>query len=194
MNAAQYIQHNPETGEGSEGLTALFKRLSKTGPKVNIVRVFEDGNYLFAHTEYNFASRRIGFEVFRFKNGQAVEHWDNIQQRLGPNPSSCSMMDGPVEVADIHLTESNRAHVRSFVETVLIGGALDALEDYIRQTHYAEHNLGLADGAASVEAALAPAADGSCHRASYRCRRSQYCFILTTRPSARPGPLEIVAA
>lgn len=171
VNEAQYIQHNPQTEEGSEGLAALFKRLSKTGPKVNIVRAFEDGDYVFAHTEYDFSTRRIGFEVFRFENGQAVEHWDNIQPRLGPNPSGRSMVDGPVEVADPHLTEANRARVRSFVETVLIGGVLDALEDYIHPTHFAEHNPGVADGAASLKAALAPSADGARHIAYERTHR-----------------------
>jgi predicted SnoaL-like aldol condensation-catalyzing enzyme len=66
VNEAKYIQHNPETHEGSEGLAVLFKRLSKTSPKVNIVRIFEDGDYVFAHTEYDFATRNIGFEIFRF--------------------------------------------------------------------------------------------------------------------------------
>jgi predicted SnoaL-like aldol condensation-catalyzing enzyme len=33
----KYIQHNPQTHEGSEGLAALFERLSKTSPRVNIV-------------------------------------------------------------------------------------------------------------------------------------------------------------
>ena len=41
VNEAKYIQHNPQTQEGSEGLAALFKRLSKTEPRVNIVRAFE---------------------------------------------------------------------------------------------------------------------------------------------------------
>ncbi len=44
-NQEQYIQHNPHTHEGGEGLAALFKRLSKTNPKVNIVRIFADGDY-----------------------------------------------------------------------------------------------------------------------------------------------------
>ena len=56
VNEAQYIQHNPQTHEGSEGLAALFKRLSKTGPRINIVRIFEDGNFVFAHTEYRVRS------------------------------------------------------------------------------------------------------------------------------------------
>ena len=56
----KYIQHNPQTQEGGEGLAALFKRLSKTSPRVNIVRIFSDQDYVFAHTEYDFRSHRVG--------------------------------------------------------------------------------------------------------------------------------------
>ena len=83
VNPNKYIQHNPETHEGGEGLAVLFKRLSKSNPHVNIVRVFEEGDYVFAHTEYDFASLKIGFEVFRFEGDLTVEHWDNIQLSLG---------------------------------------------------------------------------------------------------------------
>jgi predicted SnoaL-like aldol condensation-catalyzing enzyme len=79
VNEQKYIQHNPQTHEGGEGLAALFKRLSMTSPRVNIVRVFSDGDFVFAHTEYDFSTRRIGFEVFRFEGTQAVEHWDNMR-------------------------------------------------------------------------------------------------------------------
>ena len=79
VNESKYIQHNPQTHEGSEGLAALFARLSKTNPRLNIVRAFADGDFVFAHTEYDFATRRIGFEVFRFEADQAVEHWDTIE-------------------------------------------------------------------------------------------------------------------
>lgn len=67
--------------EESEGLAALFKRLSKTSPQLNIVRIFEDGDLVFARTEYDFAIRNIDFEIFLFKNNQAVQHWDNIQKK-----------------------------------------------------------------------------------------------------------------
>jgi len=30
------------------------------------------GDFVFAHTEYDFATRRIGFEVFRFEADQAI--------------------------------------------------------------------------------------------------------------------------
>jgi len=57
----------------------------KTSPRVNLVRVFSDGDHV--HTEYDFSTRRIGFEVFRFEGDMTVEHWDNIQPRRGPGPS-----------------------------------------------------------------------------------------------------------
>lgn len=33
VDEAKYIQHNPQTKEGSEGLAALFQRLSNTSPE-----------------------------------------------------------------------------------------------------------------------------------------------------------------
>jgi len=154
VNEAKYIQHNPQTHEGSEGLAALFKRLSETEPRVNIVRAFEDGDFVFAHTEYDFASRKIGFEVFRFEDGQAVEHWDNIQERQGPNQAGRSMVDGPTEAIDTELTEDNRVFVRSFVESVLVDGQLDRLTDFVDEDTYAEHNPRLGDGVSILRSAL----------------------------------------
>ena len=160
VNEAKYIQHNPQTHEGSEGLAALFKRLSETNPRVNVVRAFEDGDFVFGHTEYDFATRRIGFEVFRFEDGQAVEHWDNIQPRLGPNAAGRSMVDGPTEVRDLGQTESNRALVRSFVETVLVDGHTDRLADYVDVDAFADHNPRLAGDAHALRAALALTTEG----------------------------------
>jgi predicted SnoaL-like aldol condensation-catalyzing enzyme len=154
VNEAKYIQHNPQTHEGSEGLATLFQRLSKTSPRVNIVRAFEDNDFVFAHTEYDFANRNIGFEVFRFEDGQAVEHWDNIQLRQEPNKSGRSMVDGPTEAVDHELTENNRALVRSFVETVLVGGELNSLEDYVDQKTYAEHNPRLTNDVSALKIEL----------------------------------------
>jgi len=159
VNEAKYVQHNPQTHEGSEGLASLFKRLSKTEPKVNMVRGFEDGDYVFAHMEYDFSSRKICFEVFRFEEGLAVEHWDNIQERLGPNRSGHSMVDGAVEVCDHEQTEENRALVKRFVQDVLIGDRFDHLTRFINQDNYTEHNPHLGDDVAELTSALARSGD-----------------------------------
>lgn len=155
VDEAKYIQHNPQTLEGSEGLAALFKRLSKTSPRVNIVRAFEDGDFVFAHTEYDFASRKIGFEVFRFEEGRAVEHWDNIQERLEPVNAEPGMVDGPAESTDHHLTETNRTLVRSFVETVFIDQQLARLPEYVDEHSYTEHDPRLSGGITGLQSGLA---------------------------------------
>lgn len=154
VNEAKYIQHNPQTHEGSEGLATLFERLSKTMPRVNMVRGFEDGAFVFAHMEYDFSSRKICFEVFRFEDGRAVEHWDNIQERIGPNVSGRSMVDGPTEVSDLESTEINRDLVRSFIEQVMIGNQIGLLDRFVDESDYVEHNPHQGDGVEVLKSAL----------------------------------------
>mgnify|MGYP003653132170 CR=1 FL=1 len=161
VNPDKYIQHNPQTEEGGEGLAALFKRLAKSSPRVNIVRIFSDGDYVFAHTEYDFDTSRVGFEIFRFEGELTVEHWDNIQPRKGPNPSDHSMVDGPTEATDLNKTDDNREIVRCFVDEVIINGRIDRLVQYIDDGAYTEHNPGIADGLSALRSALtAPASSG----------------------------------
>ena len=150
INPEKYIQHNPQTYEGRDGLATLFKRLSLTSPQVNIVRIFEDGDYVFAHTEYDFSQSNIGFEVFRFENDMTVEHWDNIQLRKGPNNSNHSMVDGPTEVKDFGKTEENRQLVSSFVDDILLNIKLSMLKAYISENQFTQHNPFMNDGSASI--------------------------------------------
>jgi len=159
VNEAKYIQHNPQTHEGSEGLAVLFKRLSETSPRVNIVRAFEDGDFVFAHTEYDFSRRNIGFEVFRFEDGQAVEHWDNIQPRMGPNPAGHSMVDGETAATDLELTEQNRTKVTAFIQSVLIEDKLEELSTYIDGDSYVEHSPQLTDDLGDLREKLRDSAD-----------------------------------
>lgn len=159
VNEDKYIQHNPQTHEGSEGLAVLFARLAKTDPKVTFVRVFEDGDYAFAHNEYDFATLRVAFEVFRFENGQAVEHWDNIQPMEGPNRSGRTMLGGATEVVDPHLTEKNRALVRDYTEAVLIGRHFAKIEDWVA-VDLIQHSPRIGDGAGALRDALTAERDG----------------------------------
>ena len=189
VNEAKYIQHNPQTHEGSEGLAALFKRLAKTSPRVNIVRAFEDGDFVFAHTEYDFATRRIGFEVFRFEGDRAVEHWDNIQAREGPNPSGHTMVDGPTEAADFDRTEANRGVVRAFVEDILIARRFEELDRYIDDAPFIQHSPGMTDGIPALRAALETADGGSAATDYVRNHRllAEGNFVLSISEGERNG-------
>lgn len=156
VNPDKYIQHNPQTHEGGIGLAELFKEIAKTSPRVNIVRIFSDGDYVFAHTEYDFSTSNIGFEIFRFEGEQTVEHWDNIQLRKDPNESEHSMVDGATEVTDLDKTENNREVVRSFVDEILINRQYDKLDHYIDDRDYTEHNPRMGDGLLALHSVLSP--------------------------------------
>ncbi len=153
VNQNKYIQHNPQTHEGGEGLATLFKRLSKSNPQVNIVRIFEDGDYIFAHTVYDFSDSNIGFEIFRFEGNKTVEHWDNIQLRQAPNSSGNTMVDGDVEATDHQNTESNRDAIRSFVNEILIKNQFNKIRDYVIDG-YIEHNHRLGNSLPTLLSAL----------------------------------------
>jgi predicted SnoaL-like aldol condensation-catalyzing enzyme len=191
VNEARYIQHNPHNREGSEGLAELFGRLAQTSPRVEIVRIFEDRDYVFAHTEYDFDELVVGFEVFRFEDGFAIEHWDNLQTKVdGPNPAGHTMNDGPTEVADVDNTEANRELVRSFVKDVLIDGRLERLSDYVHSQIYTEHNPYLSDDLSGLRPALSRGAANGTRTVDYqRTHRvlAEGDFVLTVNEGFRSG-------
>jgi predicted SnoaL-like aldol condensation-catalyzing enzyme len=156
VNPAKYIQHNLAAGDGLAGLGALLGALPPGSARANPVRVFEDGDFVFAHTEYNFFGPKIGFDVFRFEDGRIVEHWDNLQETPAqPNPSGRTMTDGTRTVTDLGRTESNKKLVHAFVDDILVHGRMDRLAAYYDGDAYLQHNPAVADGLSGLGAALA---------------------------------------
>lgn len=155
VDEKQYIQHNPLTKTGNAGLAELFERLSKTNPRVEIVRTFEDGDFVFAHTDYDFNVREVGFEVFRFENDRVVEHWDNLQLKSEkPNPSGRTMLDGSTRSSGLEKTEKNRQLGKSFIQTVLIEGYSDRIDFFVCKNNYLEHNPEMRDGLSALSEEL----------------------------------------
>ena len=118
INPDHYIQHNLSVGDGLAGFGEALSHLPKGSARVNTVRVFSDGDFVFTHTDYDFFGPKIGFDIFRFEDGRIVEHWDNLQTTAGPNPSGHSMIDGPTTVQDVALTAANKKLVAAFVDDV----------------------------------------------------------------------------
>ena len=116
LNAANYRQHNLAVADGVEGFASALAALPKDSARVDTARVFRDGDFVFLHTDYDFFGPKIGFDIFRFEAGQVVEHWDNLQETAGPNPSGRSMIDGPTEATELEQTkreQSSRADASS---------------------------------------------------------------------------------
>lgn len=155
INPNQYVQHNLAVGDGLAGFGAVLQALPKGSAKVNTVRVFRDGDHVFAHTEYNFFGPKIGFDIFRFENGKIVEHWDNLQETpKKANPSGRSMTDGPTAVTDLNKTAANKKLVQSFVDDILVNGRMDKLASYFDGDNYIQHNPQIGDQLSGLGAAL----------------------------------------
>ena len=154
INPNKYTQHNLAVGDGLEGFGAVVENAPPGGFKANVVRAFEDGDYVFTHTEYDFFGPKVGFDVFRFEDGLIVEHWDNLADRQPANPSGRTQLDGPTDVEDLDKTSDNKELVKTFVETVLMGGDTSNLDSFINPDHYHQHNPGIADGLDGLGAAL----------------------------------------
>jgi predicted SnoaL-like aldol condensation-catalyzing enzyme len=154
IHPKKYIQHNLGAADGLSGFGALLQALPPNSARVNTVRAIEDGNFVAVHTEYNFFGPKAGFDIFRFEDGTIVEHWDNLQQIMPPNPSRHTMFDGPTDQSDLSLTAANKELVRHFVEDVLMGQNPSQITDYFDGDHYIQHNPGIADGLSGLGAAL----------------------------------------
>lgn len=155
INPNKYTQHNLAVGDGLAGFGTVLKALPQGSAKVNTVRVFRDGDYVFAHTEYNFFGSKIGFDIFRFENGKIVEHWDNLQETpKQANPSGHSMTDGPRVATDLDKTAANKKLVRSFVDDILVNGRMEKLAGYFDGDNYVQHNPQIGDKLSGLGAAL----------------------------------------
>jgi predicted SnoaL-like aldol condensation-catalyzing enzyme len=154
INSNRYTQHNLGAEDGLAGFGKVLQQLPKGSAKVNTVRVFEDGNYLFAHTDYNFFGTKIGFDIFRFEDGKIVEHWDNLQTTAGPNPSGDTMTDGTTTITDLDKTEANKTLVRNFVDDILVNGKMEKLAVYFNGDNYIQHNPLIPDQLSGLGKAL----------------------------------------
>jgi predicted SnoaL-like aldol condensation-catalyzing enzyme len=92
---SRYTQHNPNAGDGPEGLKAFLQFLKEKFPNSHseIKRVFADGDYVIVHVH---AVREPGargnaiVDIFKLENGKVVEHWDVVQ----PIPEKAANTNG----------------------------------------------------------------------------------------------------
>lgn len=154
INPAKYTQHNLDVGDGLAGFGEVVSHAPAGGFKAKVIRAFEDGDFVFLHTEYDFFGPKAGFDIFRFEEGKIVEHWDNLADITAPNPSGRTQLDGATEITDLDKTEANKTFIKNFLTDVLIDGKGDMMTDYVNPEMYLQHNSGIADGLDGLGAAL----------------------------------------
>jgi len=80
-----YIQHNPDVANGTQGFIDYFERMQEEYPdkSIEFVRCIAEGDLVALHTHQTWPGddQYVTMDFFRFDpNGKIVEHWDSIQQ------------------------------------------------------------------------------------------------------------------
>ncbi len=154
LHPTNYKQHNLAVADGLEGFSEVLHHAPEGGFKAKVVRSFQDGDYAITHTVYDFFGPKIGFDIFKFENGQIIEHWDNFSDLATANPSGRTQTDGVTIVTDLDKTTQNKALVKDFINTVLIKGEFDKMHQYFDGDHYLQHNAMIGDGVSGLGKAL----------------------------------------
>ncbi|MFY0650811.1 MAG: nuclear transport factor 2 family protein [Cyclobacteriaceae bacterium] len=81
----EYIQHNPDVADGTQGFIEYFERMQKEYPakSIKFVRCIAEGNLVALHTHQTWPGndQYVTMDFFRFdEQGKICEHWDAIQQ------------------------------------------------------------------------------------------------------------------
>lgn len=139
INIEKFIHHTVRKPDGFAGIWD-FLMAAPGSSKVNPVRIIQDGDYVFLHTDFDFYGPHIGFDVFRFEDGRIVEMWDAIQATAKPNLSGHTMIDGATEIKDLNKTANNKTFVKNFVTDVLVNGQSEKMVDYCNNAQYMKHN------------------------------------------------------
>lgn len=162
INPINYKQHNLAVRDGLEGFGEVLALLPEGSAKADVKRAYQDGDYVFLHTEYNFFGPKVGFDVFRFEDGEIVEHWDNLAELASqPNPSGRTQLDGPTQVTDLDKTDENKAIIDNFIQTILIKGNMSKINQFIdnEDSAYIQHNSMIADGLSGLGKAMSDLAE-----------------------------------
>jgi predicted SnoaL-like aldol condensation-catalyzing enzyme len=138
--------------DGKEGFIEFFADFVERNPnrKIEIVRGFEDGRYVFLHAMQTLnggESRWVTADIFDTDDqGRMIEHWDIIGEWVDDTVSGHTQVDGPTEPIDLDRTAENKALVTGFVNDVLKAGKFDKLTDYISTETFIQHNPQVGDG------------------------------------------------
>jgi predicted SnoaL-like aldol condensation-catalyzing enzyme len=140
IDSRNYAQHNLQVANGPAALRELVIH-SPAGTSVRTVRIFADGDYVVAQTDYNFGGPKVGFDIFRFDGDKIVEHWDNLEDKCAAtNLSGRTQIDGPTKVTDLDKTDANKLLMKNYFDEVVLGGQRDKVAQYRSADNFHQHN------------------------------------------------------
>ena len=150
-----YMQHSPHAADGVEGLRKSIGRFQRENHHLNVVRVFQDGPYVFTHGEGSIDGRGVFFDLFRFEDGLMVELWGFSAKGAHPNRSGHTQTDGPTKAKFLEQTEKNKSIVWDYYQTIHVSGDHSKIPNYFFGDHCIRHEPGVRDGVEAFKGDLA---------------------------------------
>ena len=84
ISAEQYDQHNPDIKDGLAGIKEAVEYLTAQNNMFKYTKIHQvlgEGNFVLTISEGEWKGKKHAFyDLLRFENGKAVEHWDVIQE------------------------------------------------------------------------------------------------------------------
>lgn len=77
-----YRQHSPEAKDGREGFKEFAAWFFTLKPRMDIVKMAEDGDLVFVFFKCTFTANNTAMKVvdiYRLQDGKLAEHWDVLQ-------------------------------------------------------------------------------------------------------------------
>ncbi len=162
--ADDYVNHSPLVKSGKAGLLEAVRYMGglpkPANPPKPFLRLIAEDDYVVTNMAFEWAgARKVVIDLFRFRDGKLVEHWDAVQDEPATTPSGRPVMSGPDVPEDLHLTGANKTVAEAFYRRVLSGGELAALPQFVAPD-FAQHNPCIADGPGGLRAYLSGGANG----------------------------------
>ncbi len=83
ISSDTYIQHNPQVGDGIEGLQTFLGQLAERGQSMvyeDVAFVVGQGNFVASYSRVDLGGQQLAvFDLYRLQDGLIVEHWDNME-------------------------------------------------------------------------------------------------------------------
>lgn len=147
ISPEKYVEHNPRSADGIEGLREYVSLLPKE-TDLKVVRAFQDGDYVFTQRDGLIFGQNTFFDIFKFNEGLIVEHWLFSAEATPPNKSGHTQADGPTQPRHMENTEKNKALVRDYYHTFHIRGNHSQSDKYFNGDVMVRHEPGVRDGVA----------------------------------------------
>jgi predicted SnoaL-like aldol condensation-catalyzing enzyme len=80
--AGQYVNHNPLTPNGTDGMKAFLAAVGPLTYRIGMVAAAGDRVMVHGRYERPDATAVIAVDMFRVKDGRIVEHWDVLQDEV----------------------------------------------------------------------------------------------------------------